>query len=77
MQTTELCESCASGLSLEVPATTHSVNPDYSEYALCDDCATEYDNRMQTFPLCDKPSDGAQPHVDCADLEQAQADRSN
>ena len=27
-------------------------------------------------PLCSQPSDDGKPHVDCADREQAQADRS-
>ena len=26
-------------------------------------------------PLCNQPSDDGKPHVNCADLEQAQADR--
>lgn len=35
-----LCESCN-----EQEATTKSTNPDWSGYALCDECAAEYDAR--------------------------------
>ncbi|MBW1953636.1 MAG: hypothetical protein JRI66_11235 [Deltaproteobacteria bacterium] len=42
----KLCESClASGR--KVPATTRSRNPDYAGYELCEDCAREYDSRVQ------------------------------
>jgi len=38
------CASCdAAGLDVE--ATTASVNPDWSGYALCAECAAEYDAR--------------------------------
>jgi len=28
-----------------VPATTHSTNPDWSGYELCEECANEYNKR--------------------------------
>ena len=38
------CESCAvAGIKRE--ATTHSKNPDWSGYDLCNECAAEYDKR--------------------------------
>ena len=39
------CESCSVS-GIEVAATTHSVNPDFCGYELCDECATEYDSRI-------------------------------
>jgi hypothetical protein len=41
----EFCESCAV-VGIRRPAVTHSVNPDYSGYNLCYECAAEYDSRM-------------------------------
>jgi len=39
------CESCAATGEHGVPATTHSTNPDWSGYNLCQQCANEYDGR--------------------------------
>jgi hypothetical protein len=33
---------------IETPATTHSRNPDYYGYELCEECAAEYDSRAPT-----------------------------
>ena len=41
---TTACESCAVA-GVDRPATTHSTNPDWSGYDLCDECAAEYDQR--------------------------------
>ena len=38
------CESCLEG-GLHTAATTQSTHPDWSGYALCADCAAEYDAR--------------------------------
>jgi len=38
-----LCESCIIA-GIQTPATTHSINPDWSGYDLCADCAAHYDN---------------------------------
>ena len=38
------CESCAA-TGRERPATTRTINPDYSRYELCAECAEEYDER--------------------------------
>jgi len=43
-----LCESCLVE-GIKTPATTHSNNPDFSGYELCEECAKEYDSRS---PLC-------------------------
>jgi len=40
----KLCESCLVG-GIEREATTHSKNPDWSGYELCEECAAEYDSR--------------------------------
>ena len=41
---TTWCQSCdIAGIKQE--ATTHSTNPDWSEYDLCEECAAEYDKR--------------------------------
>lgn len=37
-----------------VPATTHSTNPNWSGYDLCEECAREYDNRL---PVDDRGTD--------------------
>ena len=38
------CQSCdVAGIKRE--ATTHSTNPDWSGYDLCEECAAEYDKR--------------------------------
>ena len=42
-----LCDSCAVA-GIETPATTRSMNPDWSGYHLCRDCAKEYDGRPVT-----------------------------
>lgn len=39
------CESCAVD-GRTVPATTRSINPEYSGYVLCEECAAEYDSRI-------------------------------
>ena len=39
-----LCESCIIG-GIEREATTKSTNPGFAGYALCDECATEYNSR--------------------------------
>ena len=39
-----LCESCLM-VGIGTPATTHSINLDWSGYNLCDECAEEYNNR--------------------------------
>jgi len=39
------CESCAATGEHGVPATTHSTNPDWSGYNLCQECANEYNSR--------------------------------
>ncbi len=39
------CESCLEN-SEHKPATTKSVNPEFSGYALCAECAAEYDSRI-------------------------------
>jgi superfamily II helicase len=39
-----LCESCLVA-SIKTPATTHSTNPDWAGYELCEECAQEYNNR--------------------------------
>ena len=31
---------------MHVPATTHSTNPDWCGYELCEECAAEYDGRQ-------------------------------
>jgi len=41
-------ESCAVAGLLR-PATTYSVNPDYSGYNLCYECAAGYDSRTPTI----------------------------
>ena len=38
------CESCLVA-GKHVPATTRSVNPEFCGYALCSECAEEYDGR--------------------------------
>ena len=38
------CESCLVA-GEHTPATTHSKNPDWSGYDLCEECAAEYDRR--------------------------------
>lgn len=45
--TIHVCESCQVGGS-KVEATTHSVNPEFSGYDLCEECAAEYDSRLET-----------------------------
>lgn len=45
--TEKLCESCLQ-TGIQTPATTHSVNPDWSGYDLCEECAAEYDSRRPT-----------------------------
>ena len=44
------CESCSVS-GIEVAATTHSVNPDFCGYELCDECAAEYDSRIMEHRL--------------------------
>lgn len=39
------CESCAE-TGIQTVATTKSINPDFAGYALCEDCAAEYDSRI-------------------------------
>lgn len=38
------CESCLVA-GIQTPATTHSTNPEWSAYDLCDECADEYNQR--------------------------------
>lgn len=40
-----LCESCIVN-GERTPATTKSINPDYSAHHLCQACADEYDSRV-------------------------------
>ena len=40
MDTSE-CQSCLES-GIHTPATTHSTNPDYAGYDLCEECAAEY-----------------------------------
>ena len=47
------CESCAVAGREVAAATTHSVNPDFSGYNLCAECAAEYDGR----PLMSMPAE--------------------
>jgi hypothetical protein len=56
------CESCAHSGQYGVPATTHSINPNWSGYNLCDECAAEYDSRMPE-PLF---SGDDEPTIECA-----------
>ena len=44
MTTVTLCESCAE-TDIVTPATTRSTNQDWNGYALCQECADEYDSR--------------------------------
>ena len=44
--TEQYCESCLES-GKEVPATRHSINPEYAGYLLCDICAAEYDSRVR------------------------------
>ena len=55
-----LCDSCLES-GQETEATTKSVNPDFSGYDLCDDCAAEYDSRVK-----------AEEHDDIEDDEPSQ-----
>jgi len=41
------CESCAV-TGERVPATTHSVNPEFTRANMCQKCANEYDSRIST-----------------------------
>ena len=40
------CESCAASGQHGVPATTRSIKAEYAGYALCAECAAEYDSRL-------------------------------
>ncbi len=42
----DYCESCLA-TGVKTPATTRSVNPEFSGYELCEECAAEYDSRLQ------------------------------
>jgi hypothetical protein len=44
-----LCESCEEGAIMRL-ATTKSRNPEFGGYALCAECAAEYDSRMEPEP---------------------------
>ena len=44
------CESCLVA-GEHTPATTHSINPKFSGYALCAQCADEYDSRMKNSAI--------------------------
>jgi hypothetical protein len=62
------CESCLEG-GQHTPATTRSTNPDYAGYALCHECADEYDRRtakrgertMATCPRCNATFEPQEP----------------
>jgi hypothetical protein len=54
----------------EVPATTRSVNPDWSGYDLCDECAAEYDARPLTRARAEYDAD------QLAAYDAAQSDRA-
>jgi hypothetical protein len=43
------CDSCKE-TGIHTPATTHSINPDFAGYCLCEACAAEYDARMPQPP---------------------------
>ena len=43
------CESCLVA-GEHTPATTRSINPDFSGYDLCAQCAAEYDSRYTVKP---------------------------
>lgn len=47
--TQPMCESCLVA-GEHVPATTRSANPDWSGYALCEECAAEYNQRAPLQP---------------------------
>ena len=57
----KMCESCAVA-DLETRATTHSVNPDWSQLDLCEECAAEYDSRDRLQTRADD-RDAALAHV--------------
>lgn len=44
------CESCLVA-GEHTPATTRSINPEFSGYALCAQCANEYDSRMKNSAI--------------------------
>jgi hypothetical protein len=51
------CASCLEN-SIHTLATTHSINPDFAGYELCNECAAEYDaRRPQTQPAQDAQAD--------------------
>ena len=61
------CESCAATGEHGVPATTHSTNPDWSGYNLCQECANEYDSRVpirDLTTLAERIYSVAHGHVD-------------
>ena len=42
------CESCLEA-GIHTEATTHSQNPDFSGYDLCEECAKHYDSREPIY----------------------------
>lgn len=57
------CESCLVA-GEHTPATTYSINPEFSGYDLCAECAAEYDGRMKKSNTGRTPRVGRLGHDD-------------